>query len=252
MKPVDSDHYAILELKPGSSIEEVKSQYRRLAKRYHPDLNNNDVQCQEKLLRVNAAYAFLSDAGRKAAYDARPKPAVAPAPSLPKPPPAVSRPQPSVSATGYHAPVMRPPLTTVSDIRMTRSGWLGATAIGVLILLGLGLSIDSGDQGHVSPMENIPSAMSANRSAVTLEDRPGPDSVPLSVSSSPVPAVTFPAAPGSVPNLTPHRISSTARQFRTDPTGTEHFDNMAGTPNPAFTRNTPLLPQYRAILSTLR
>ena len=36
---VEPDYYAILGLKPGSSLEEVKHHYRRLAKVFHPDLN---------------------------------------------------------------------------------------------------------------------------------------------------------------------------------------------------------------------
>ena len=70
MMSIEPDHYGVLELKPGSPMEDVKSQYRRLAKRYHPDLHGNDAASQEKFRRVNAAYTFLSDAPRKASYDA--------------------------------------------------------------------------------------------------------------------------------------------------------------------------------------
>lgn len=237
MKTVESDYYAVLELKPASSMEEVKSQYRRLAKRYHPDLNNNDVQCQEKLLRVNAAYAFLSDGARKAAYDARPKMVVAPAISTPKPPPAAARPHPSVAATGYHhAPVMRHPLTAIPDIRMTRSGWLGATAIGVLMLLGIGLSIDSGDQGRVGPVENIPPAISADRPSVTAKDSTETDPRHPATLPSPAPSVTFPALSDSAPTLLSHRLSSDPRQFRADYTReAKRLADMAHVQNPANT-----------------
>ncbi|MDQ2800642.1 MAG: DnaJ domain-containing protein [Armatimonadota bacterium] len=240
MKPVDSDYYAVLELKPGSSMEEVKSQYRRLAKRYHPDLNNNDAQCQEKLLRVNAAYAFLSDAARKAAYDARPKPIATPKP----PPPASPRTQPSVNATGYYVPVTRQPLTALADIRMTRSGWLGATAVVVLILLGIGLSMDSGDPSRIGRVENVPPAVSANAPDAATGDGSALDSGQPAAPSSTAPAPTasnpiFQPAPGSVPMLPSHRLSSAAEHFRPE--------NAPAVSLPSVLK-TPISPKYPAPL----
>ena len=68
---VDPNYYAILGLEPGSSLEQVKDHYRRLAKIFHPDLNNNDEWCQEQIKELNLAYEYLLNPARKAAYDAR-------------------------------------------------------------------------------------------------------------------------------------------------------------------------------------
>ena len=68
----EPDPYIALELTPGSSQEQVKEQYRRLAKENHPDLNPHDKEgAEERLRRLNAAYATLSDPGRKALLDWR-------------------------------------------------------------------------------------------------------------------------------------------------------------------------------------
>ena len=61
--------YACLGLMPGNSQADIKRRYRQLAKQYHPD-RNGDTGSEEKLRELNAAYAFLSDPVRKAAYDA--------------------------------------------------------------------------------------------------------------------------------------------------------------------------------------
>lgn len=61
-----------LELEPGSSLEQVKEQYRRLAKENHPDLNpQNRMAFEDRLRQLNAAYAILSDPHRKAILDLR-------------------------------------------------------------------------------------------------------------------------------------------------------------------------------------
>lgn len=86
------DYYAILELSPGVPMAEVKARFRHLAMAVHPDRNENDAGCQERLRRINAAYEFLSDSSRKADYDARhgrqpvSGTATAPQPSAPNPP----------------------------------------------------------------------------------------------------------------------------------------------------------------------
>lgn len=63
------DLYAILELPKGSSIEEVKKAYKRLARKYHPDLNPNDLSAEEKFKEISEAYAILSDPEKKKKYD---------------------------------------------------------------------------------------------------------------------------------------------------------------------------------------
>lgn len=66
---LEPDHYAVLGLPAGSPIESVRAQYRLLAKRRHPDLTGGGGFWQDHFKKINAAYAFLAEPGRKAAYD---------------------------------------------------------------------------------------------------------------------------------------------------------------------------------------
>ena len=51
-----SDPYKVLGVSPNASDEEVKTAYRRLAKKYHPDLNPGDPRAAERMNEINAAY----------------------------------------------------------------------------------------------------------------------------------------------------------------------------------------------------
>ncbi|NBI10761.1 molecular chaperone DnaJ [Colidextribacter sp. OB.20] len=63
------DYYEVLELGKGASVEEIKKAYRRLAKKYHPDMNPGDKTAESKFKEVNEAYSILSDPEKKARYD---------------------------------------------------------------------------------------------------------------------------------------------------------------------------------------
>lgn len=63
------DFYEILEIERSSSQEEIKSSYRKLAKKYHPDLNPDDKEAQEHFKEINLAYEVLSDDNKRQIYD---------------------------------------------------------------------------------------------------------------------------------------------------------------------------------------
>lgn len=63
------DLYEVLEVTRSSTKEEIKKSYRKLAKKYHPDLNQGDEESQEKFKEINFAYEVLSDEEKKANYD---------------------------------------------------------------------------------------------------------------------------------------------------------------------------------------
>ena len=62
------DYYEVLELQKGATQDQIKSNYRRLAKKYHPDLNK-EPGAEEKFKEVQEAYDVLSDEQKRAAYD---------------------------------------------------------------------------------------------------------------------------------------------------------------------------------------
>ena len=55
------DPYKVLGLEPNASDEEIKKAYRRLAKKYHPDLNPGDAEAARKMKEVNAAYEQIKN-----------------------------------------------------------------------------------------------------------------------------------------------------------------------------------------------
>jgi len=63
------DYYAILGVKRGASDKEIRQAYRRLARKYHPDVNAGDKAAEEKFKEINAAYEVLSDAKKRRKYD---------------------------------------------------------------------------------------------------------------------------------------------------------------------------------------
>lgn len=63
------DYYELLNLQKGCSDDEIKKAYRKLAKKYHPDLNPDDKQAEQNFKDVSEAYEILSDSDKKARYD---------------------------------------------------------------------------------------------------------------------------------------------------------------------------------------
>ena len=60
--------YETLGISEGASADEIKKAYRKLARKYHPDINK-DPEAQDKFKEINAAYEVLSDTEKKSQYD---------------------------------------------------------------------------------------------------------------------------------------------------------------------------------------
>lgn len=61
--------YEILEISSVAGEATIKAAYRKLARKYHPDLNHNDAECVIKFKQVTEAYEILSDTDKKKNYD---------------------------------------------------------------------------------------------------------------------------------------------------------------------------------------
>jgi molecular chaperone DnaJ len=64
-----ADYYAVLGVSRDASAEQIKREYRKLARKHHPDVNPGDKDAEEKFKQVSAAYDVLSHADKRKLYD---------------------------------------------------------------------------------------------------------------------------------------------------------------------------------------
>src|SRR4030095_10265412 len=63
------DLYIILEVGRTASVNDIKRAFRKLARRYHPDINPGDRGAEERFKRISEAYEVLSDPTKREFYD---------------------------------------------------------------------------------------------------------------------------------------------------------------------------------------
>ena len=63
------NYYHILGLSPNADLEEIKTAYRKLSKKFHPDVNNQDKYFEEMFKEIQEAYETLTDSDKRRTYD---------------------------------------------------------------------------------------------------------------------------------------------------------------------------------------
>src|SRR5258708_5841573 len=63
------DYYKTLSVARDASADDIKKAFRKLARKYHPDVNPGDKKAEEKFKEINEAYEVLSDQDKRRKYD---------------------------------------------------------------------------------------------------------------------------------------------------------------------------------------
>src|SRR5258705_11609145 len=65
----ERNYYDILGVKRGASQDDIRKAYRKLARKYHPDINPGNKEAESKFKDISVANEVLSDAGKRKLYD---------------------------------------------------------------------------------------------------------------------------------------------------------------------------------------
>src|SRR5438874_4525399 len=63
------DYYKVLGVSKNAGGDEIKKAFRKMARKYHPDVNPGDKKAEEKFKEINEAYEVLSDPDKRKKYD---------------------------------------------------------------------------------------------------------------------------------------------------------------------------------------
>jgi len=63
------DYYKVLGIDKTASADDIKKAYRKLARKYHPDVNPNDNEAKQRFQEINEANEVLSDPEKRKKYD---------------------------------------------------------------------------------------------------------------------------------------------------------------------------------------
>src|SRR5476649_2344686 len=67
--PKTKDYYGTLGVKKNATADEIRKAFRKLARKYHPDVNPNDKKAEEKFKEISEANDILSDPKKRKIYD---------------------------------------------------------------------------------------------------------------------------------------------------------------------------------------